>query len=282
MLSVFQIIRIEILDAQEVTDENNKATLPLFVSLSVLFACNHLRLVSGVAGYSRLRSWSRIFRWRRVADNASVLARNPAAMTILIQPNFQARGFLMLIQRDITQNNVPGSGRSKPLSKDVAPLPSFLPHTTSALSTINGLGVSVCFLTMELLPIIRMIFMRGWSCRWHLTCVSEPESECRFYRINDQFSVGAGANLVYARLNLIVTRALFLKTSLRSGLNKTDQYDRWNICICWNVGALYELNENNRFSIAYRSEVDLDFDDGDFTDTRAASCKVVLRQQQAV
>lgn len=33
----------------------------------------------------------------------------------------------------------------------------------------------------------------------------------------------------------------------------------------WNIGFLYELNENNRFGLSYRSEVELKFD-GDFTD----------------
>ncbi|MDF5262277.1 outer membrane protein transport protein, partial [Vibrio parahaemolyticus] len=33
----------------------------------------------------------------------------------------------------------------------------------------------------------------------------------------------------------------------------------------WNVGALFELNENNRFGFGYRSKVDLDFDDGEFS-----------------
>ncbi|TKF93708.1 outer membrane protein transport protein, partial [Vibrio sp. F13] len=50
----------------------------------------------------------------------------------------------------------------------------------------------------------------------------------------------------------------------------------------WNVGAMYELNENNRFSIAYRSSVDLDFDDGEFTSYdsgRATSPKVDGRLQ---
>lgn len=34
----------------------------------------------------------------------------------------------------------------------------------------------------------------------------------------------------------------------------------------WNIGALYELNENNRFSASYKSAVKLKFEDGDFTD----------------
>ncbi len=33
----------------------------------------------------------------------------------------------------------------------------------------------------------------------------------------------------------------------------------------WNIGALYEYNENNRFGFGYRSKVDLDFDNGEFS-----------------
>ena len=33
----------------------------------------------------------------------------------------------------------------------------------------------------------------------------------------------------------------------------------------WNIGTLYELDEDNRFSLAYRSAVNLDFDEGKFS-----------------
>ncbi|MFA0284729.1 outer membrane protein transport protein, partial [Vibrio sp. 10N.222.55.F12] len=86
------------------------------------------------------------------------------------------------------------------------------------------------------------------------------------YRINDQFSVGAGANLVYAEAELNRHQGSISNITGDSASTKLISMTGETFAFGWNVGALYELNESNRFSIAYRSEVDLDFDDGDFTD----------------
>ncbi len=81
------------------------------------------------------------------------------------------------------------------------------------------------------------------------------------YRINQQFSIGAGINAVYgaAELNRFAGYNL-------NGLPKDTNVahlkgDTWGFG--WNVGTLYEVNENHRFALTYRSQVDMSFD-GDF------------------
>ncbi|MFA0120338.1 outer membrane protein transport protein, partial [Vibrio sp. 10N.261.48.A2] len=92
------------------------------VSLSVLFACNSLAAGFQVAEHSASGLGRAFSGEGAVADNASVLARNPAAMTLFDTAQFSGAVSVVDPEVDITQNNVPGSGGQSQTSKDVAPL----------------------------------------------------------------------------------------------------------------------------------------------------------------
>ena len=84
------------------------------------------------------------------------------------------------------------------------------------------------------------------------------------YRINSSFSVGAGINAVYAAAEL--NRYAGALSAAIPGANSDTRLahlkgDTWGFG--WNVGTLYEINDNNRLALTYRSQVDLSFD-GDF------------------
>ncbi|WP_234919434.1 outer membrane protein transport protein, partial [Aeromonas veronii] len=89
------------------------------------------------------------------------------------------------------------------------------------------------------------------------------------YRVNEHFSVGAGINAVYgaAELNRYAGLLGPLNPPSQGGPLPTDtrlahlKGDTWGFG--WNVGTLYEVNENHRFALTYRSQVDMSFD-GDF------------------
>jgi long-chain fatty acid transport protein len=84
------------------------------------------------------------------------------------------------------------------------------------------------------------------------------------YRINESISVGAGVNFVYAEAELNRHKGSLPIDGTPS--DKLISMTGETFAFGWNVGALYEFNENNRFGFGYRSSVDLDFDDGEFTD----------------
>ena len=65
------------------------------------------------------------------------------------------------------------------------------------------------------------------------------------YRINDQLSVGAGVSFVYATAEL----------KRNSGAANIADMEGDGYGFGWNLGALYEVNENNRFGISYKSKV---------------------------
>ncbi|MCV6070611.1 outer membrane protein transport protein, partial [Escherichia coli] len=68
------------------------------------------------------------------------------------------------------------------------------------------------------------------------------------YRINEKFSVGGGINLVYAEAELTRHKGA-LAPLFGSGSSKSDNLigmEGETFAWGWNVGALFELNENNR------------------------------------
>lgn len=83
------------------------------------------------------------------------------------------------------------------------------------------------------------------------------------YRLNQYFSFGIGLNAVYAKAKL--TRHFGEASSARPLPAETEvaylKGNKWGYG--WNAGILYEIDENNRLGLSYRSQVDLDFN-GDF------------------
>lgn len=81
------------------------------------------------------------------------------------------------------------------------------------------------------------------------------------YRLNQHLSFGAGINAVYADAK-IVRHGGELGDSPMFPANRTSEIaylsgDKWSHG--WNLGLLYEVNENTRFGLSYRSRVKLDF-----------------------
>ncbi|MBW3776442.1 long-chain fatty acid transporter [Aeromonas veronii] len=197
-----------------------------------------------------------------IADNASVLARNPAAMTTFdkmavsvsgtyIKPDVDVEGKLSspsprLNGKDASQSGiapaafVPASYFIQPLNDQwawgIGLFSNYGLSTEYDKSFIAGLGAGDTeLMTLNINPNIA-------------------------YRINEHFSIGAGVNAVYgaAELNRYAGFASPTAPNTRVAHLKGDTWG-----FGWNVGSLYEVNENHRFALTYRSQVDMSFD-GDF------------------
>ncbi|MBP6122642.1 MULTISPECIES: long-chain fatty acid transporter FadL [Providencia] len=88
------------------------------------------------------------------------------------------------------------------------------------------------------------------------------------YRLNDHFSFGLGVNAVYADAE--ITRHLGNKASSipLPGISPSTtaaklQGDDWGYG--WNTGILYEIDQDNRLSLTYRSKVKVKFEEGKFS-----------------
>jgi len=228
------------------------------LSVSILFACNIQAAGFQVAEHSASGLGRAFSGEGAVADNASVLARNPAAMTLFETAQFS--GALSIVDPEVNVYDVD----NKEQSNDVAPL-QVVP-AAYYISPINenwawGIGMFTNYgVATDYPDDISAGDMAGDT-----SLLSVNINPNIAYRINESFSVGGGLNLVYAEAELTRHKgelANFVGGNASDNLigmtGETFGYG-------WNVGAMYELNENNRFSIGYRSAVDLDFDDGEFS-----------------
>ncbi len=198
-----------------------------------------------------------------IADNAAVLSRNPAAMTTFDKMALSVSGTYIKPDVDVAGDIYAGPTKLAPSSEsDIAP-DAFVP-ATYFIQPLNdqwawGIGL---FSNYGLSTEYSKTFAAGAGAgdTELLTFNINPNIA---YRINSNFSVGAGINAVYAQAELNrYAGALAFSAPLNSDTPIAHlKGDTWGFG--WNVGTLYEINENNRLALTYRSQVDLSFD-GDF------------------
>ncbi|HHQ4884637.1 outer membrane protein transport protein [Aeromonas veronii] len=203
-----------------------------------------------------------------IADNASVLARNPAAMTTFDKMAVSVSG--TYIKPDVDVNGSVGTpfGAIPASESGIAPA-AFVPaaYFIQPLNDQWAWGIGL-FSNYGLSTEYSKTFPAGAGAgdTELMTLNINPNIA---YRINEHFSVGAGINAVYgaAELNRYAGLLGPLNPPSQGGPLATDtrlahlKGDTWGFG--WNVGTLYEVNENNRFALTYRSQVDMSFD-GDF------------------
>ncbi|MDN2483783.1 outer membrane protein transport protein [Vibrio agarivorans] len=196
-----------------------------------------------------------------VAQDASVISRNPAAMTRFDRAMFSGAISIVDPEVDVTDITDPDNIER---ANDVAPL-QVVP-AGYYLSPINdkwawGIGMFTTYGVATDYP----DDISAGPLAGDTALISVNLNPSVAYRINEQFSIGLGVNFVYAHAELNrhygFLGAPSDKPSSRNLVSMEGDTFGWG----WNIGALYELNENHRFGFGYRSQVDLDFDDGDFT-----------------
>ncbi|MGF1799151.1 OmpP1/FadL family transporter [Vibrio gigantis] len=185
-----------------------------------------------------------------IADNASVMARNPAAMALFDKTELSL-GFesitSMIEVKDATYT-APGS-----------------PGVNADYDDVGDTSIA---------PNIHLIVPVNDKFAWGVNAYSNFGTKTEFsddyvaneyggltdimsinfglsgsYRLNEQWSFGAGLDLIYGQGTM--KRG---GTPLIGGgavdLLDIDKADGWGVG--FNVGTVYELNENNRFGLSYR------------------------------
>ncbi|MGC6377603.1 outer membrane protein transport protein [Bisgaard Taxon 45] len=205
-----------------------------------------------------------------IADNAAVVATNPALMSLLKQAEISVGAIYV----------DPKIHLSSPLKgfsyKNIAP--NALVPTVYGVYPINekfavGGGLNVNYgLATEFDDKYAGGFLGGNT---DLTAINFNLSGA--YRVTEKFSVGLGLNAVHAKAKLERYAGIGLKakakelTQIPQMLNVANalaalpentiisklQGDKWGFG--WNVGLVYEFNEHNRIGVAYHSQVDIDF-----------------------
>ncbi len=101
----------------------------------------------------------------------------------------------------------------------------------------------------------------NWVGRYHAVetdLVTVNVNPAVAYKINDKWSVGAGISVQYVYVKLtsaIDFGSLMGSPGTADGFGDLDGDNADDLSFGWNVGVLYTLDENTRFSVAYRSKI---------------------------
>ena len=198
-----------------------------------------------------------------VADNASVLARNPAAMSRFKQAELSVAGSYVEPNVDITgtSDSVLSGGRdlSRLDSEDIVHS-AFVP-ATYFIQPINdkfvvGIGL---FSTYGVTTEFDKDYAAGTAAGTTdlLTFNINPSVS---FKATEQLSLGLGLNATYGSATVDRYKG---DLTVKFGGSPDDAFfkmegDTWGFG--WNAGALFEINENNRIGLAYRSQVDMGFE----------------------
>lgn len=198
-----------------------------------------------------------------IADNASVMARNPAAMALFDKMELSV-GFetiTSLIEVKDAKYTV-----NSPLGSSTAPV-----------GDVDDVGDTA------LAPNIHLIVPVNDKFAWGVNAYSNFGTKTEFsdsyvaaeyggltdvksanfglagsYRLNDQWSFGAGLDVIYGKGTMKrVTSAMLGSMTLLD----VDSADGW--ALGFNVGTVYELDENNRFGFAYHYSPEFEAKDDD-------------------
>lgn len=214
-----------------------------------------------------------------VADNASVVATNPALMTKFKQVEISVGG--VYVDADVnvegsfgTKTTVNGNViASSPVSdanaKDIIPsaiVPNlYVVAPVSERFAVGG-GVNVNYGLKSEFP---TNYSAGvFAGKTELTAVNYNLSGA--YDLGYGFSFGVGLNAVHAKATLerhFGALNPMAPTATASRLKG----DKWGFG--WNVGLTYDINENNRLGVAYHSPVDLRFK-GKYVGTQSTNVEI--------
>ncbi|EKO3406624.1 outer membrane protein transport protein [Vibrio fluvialis] len=198
-----------------------------------------------------------------IADNAAVMSRNAAAMA-LFDKTSMSLGFetitTMIDVKDVEYKNVLGSSIDVEDTDDVG--------------------------STSVAPNLHLIVPVNEQFAWGVTAYSNFGTKTEFsdsypaseyggltdvksfnfglagsYRLNKQLSFGAGLDIIYGQgtMKRVGGDGLALVGYSGTALIDVDKADGW--AVGFNVGTVYELDENNRFGLSYRYSPDFEAED---------------------
>lgn len=235
--------------------KSNKAALRLTLTTAALATLTMQAFASGLKLYEiaspEVGLASAGFGAR--AQDASTVLSNPAGMTRLQGTQVMTGAQLVYGDVEFSLGRTANTASGGDGGNAVGWLPGasvFVSYSVAPDLKI-GFGVASNFGAAE-------EYDSGWAGRYYvkealLGGISLLPSVA--YRVNDRLSVGATLNAMYGISKTEVAVNNVLPGFADGELELDDKVWGWGV----NLGLLYELNENTRFSLTYTSQVDLDF-----------------------
>lgn len=221
-----------------------------------------------------------------IADNASVMARNPAAMALFDEMELSL-GFVSITSKikvknaQYTQNNL--------LLAQGAPLGT---SYTNASNYGDAGDTSIAPNIHLIVPVNEQF---AWGVNAYTNFGTKTEFDDSFvgseyggltdvksmniglagsYRVNEQLSFGLGLDLIYGKGKLQRELKVYQPgtgTVLQTRTALDADADGW--ALGFNLGTVYELDEDNRFGFSYRYSPDLEAD-GDVNFSRSGKGEI--------
>lgn len=193
-----------------------------------------------------------------VADDASVVARNPALMSLFKDKQISVAGIAVIPDVSLKGESAAYGLDESSIDDDSIAPSAFIPagYFTMPLNDKVSLGFGA-FSNFGLSTEFNDDYAAG-SIAGETEIVTVNMNASASYKINEQFSLGLGLNYVYADAKVIRnagTNPFGLPASTQIAHLEGDDYG-----FGWNVGVMYQLDENSRFGFNYRSETDIDFE----------------------
>lgn len=193
-----------------------------------------------------------------VADDASVVARNPALMSLFKDKQISVAGIAVIPDVSLKGQSAAYGLDANSIDDDSIAPSAFIPagYFTMPLNDKVSLGFGA-FSNFGLSTEFNDDYAAG-SIAGETEIVTVNMNASASYKINEQFSVGLGLNYVYADAKVVRNAGanpFGIPANTQIAHLEGDDYG-----FGWNVGAMYQLDENNRFGFSYRSETDIDFE----------------------
>jgi len=190
------------------------------------------------------------------AEDASVAGSNPAAMTKLDRSQLLVGALGLSVNAKFDVDKATFGGGDGGNAGDFVPVGSFS-YVYSATPDLK-LGI-----TAGSYFGLGLDYGDDWAGRYYitegefLTFLINPSVG---YRINNWLSIGAGVDILYAKLDqkAAINNQLTDGAGFPDGKLKIEDDD---VGYGFNLGTLIELSEATRFSLTYRSKVEVEFED---------------------
>ncbi|UQY43058.1 long-chain fatty acid transporter FadL [Erwinia sp. PK3-005] len=200
-----------------------------------------------------------------MGDTAASASRNPATMALMDRPMFSIGA--VFIDPDVNIDGDSGAGNSL-RANNIAPT-QWVPNIHYVQPINDQWWVGASATTNYGLATEFNNDYAGGAFGGKTDLLTTNLNLSTAWRMNEHFSFGVGFDAVYARAKIErymgELGGLLPAAGLPAAAADTQiahlKGDEWGYG--WNAGILYEVDENNRFGLSYRSEVKIDFD-GDY------------------
>ncbi|THA21810.1 porin [Histophilus somni] len=231
-----------------------------------------------------------------IADNAAVVATNPALMSLFNTKQFSMGGVYVQSKINLNGNVSVSAGKAlqaqgasrQPITEEAAQkniVPGALIPNMYFVAPINdkfavGAAMNVNFGLKSQYKSNYDAGVFGGTTELNSINLNLSGS----YRISKGLSIGVGLNAVYAKAKIerragildkgvdklaslpkpqlkMIFSPLASMVDANSPIVQLQDNNAWGLG--WNIGAVYEFNQGNRIGIAYHSKVDINFKDSD-------------------